>query len=64
MTKKDYITSAKHMAVIRMTSPTDAWCATLDMLCEIFRNDNPRFDEDKYREACYVEPEPTVREVG
>lgn len=53
MTKKDYIYAANVMALRRMTTPTDTWVEIVDMLCGLFATDNPRFDEAKFREACY-----------
>lgn len=55
MSKKDYIAVADMMAQTRMTTPTDQWVRTLEFLIDLFDRDNERFDEEKFREACYAE---------
>lgn len=49
MTKKDYIKAAE--IIIRMKQ-TDFTGAMEDAFVEFFRNDNPRFDEKRFRQAC------------
>ena len=56
MSRKNYIATAKIMAWYRMTMPTDPWCAMVSDFERMFRRDNPNFDSDKFREACWKEP--------
>jgi hypothetical protein len=56
MTKKDYTKAAK------MIRTQMSWGATkkgandtvVQAFTEFFREDNPRFDEDRFRQACKV----------
>jgi len=68
MTKKDYIKAAK--MVKEMRAEAQATSRTIgakqrlyeenvssemeDVFAKFFRNDNPRFDEKRFREACKV----------
>lgn len=55
MSRKDYRAIAKLMAEIRTSTPTDTWVKLMLGLCEIFRQDNPRFDKERFKDACYAE---------
>ena len=59
MTRKDYIAiagairkSAEQVAEHEMEYPI---CEVVNRLCEVLRYDNPRFNADKFRKACYGE---------
>lgn len=56
MSRKDYIVTAKVMADCRMTTVTDEWVAVMHLMIKLFKKDNPRFDEARFREACYQSP--------
>lgn len=53
MTKKDYIRAAKIVSGIK-TGPLAPLCAwqTREAFVVLFAGDNPRFDENKFRDAC------------
>jgi hypothetical protein len=53
MTRKDYEYIADYMARTRTTTATDTWVQLLHILIKICQDDNPRFSEDRFREACY-----------
>ena len=59
MTRKDYRAiagairkSAEQVAEHEMEYPI---CEVVNRLCEVLRYDNPRFDADRFRGACYGE---------
>lgn len=49
MTKKDYEAAAR--IVQRISNAHDVY-AVKDAFAELFRNDNPKFDEARFRRAC------------
>lgn len=57
MTKKDYEKAAKIVRRFRVNTP-DHWIEPLisssmeDGFIELFKNDNPRFDEKRFCAAC------------
>ena len=59
MTRKDYIAIAGAIREVYEAnhSPLSrgAAIAIINNLINIFRNDNPRFNADKFRGACYGE---------
>ena len=66
MTKKDYIKAAKMVSELRMNAQAtsriigakqrlyeeNVSTVVEDVFANFFRNDNPRFDEDRFRKAC------------
>lgn len=56
MSKKEYIRAAEIVRLNRPNGTTKALIETRNLLedsfVEFFRGDNPRFDEDRFREAC------------
>lgn len=49
MTKKDYILAAE---IIRRTTDPSWNASTITAFVEFFRADNPRFDSDRFINAC------------
>jgi len=45
-------TTQHYEALAKVMSKSAGWDELLEMLCLMFKEDNPSFDEDKFREAC------------
>ncbi len=59
MTKKDYIKFANVLKFYVVTMKlSDSIRMIANDLCDIFIEDNPRFDKDKFLEACEIFPKP------
>ena len=66
MTKKDYEKIAKLfkiMPIVEMSSKSGTmvfpWyhaTALIDSFCDMFQEDNPKFDKEKFLKACDFEP--------
>lgn len=58
MTKKDYKAIAGALNLTSMANGADLIVKTslLEMLSLVFKADNPRFDAERFRAACYGEP--------
>jgi hypothetical protein len=56
MTKRNFISAAQLVASGRFSGKYSAKVAKglEDTFVEFFRNDNPRFNEDRFRAACNV----------
>jgi len=52
MTRKDYEAIAKCISETRGLVIPTAYDELARRLAEVFKSDNPRFDVDKFREAC------------
>jgi len=58
MTKKDYIKAAE---IVSKIPPMECGIHSLEVenaFTEFFRDDNPRFDEKRFRAACMAPEEP------
>lgn len=57
MSRKDYEALAEAIRAIRpegkISKADNQWYSTIDALCVVLGRDNPRFDEDRFRAACY-----------
>lgn len=62
MTKKDYVLIADQIRyAIELSRKSNSYNAAFPIIramavdmCEALRQDNPRFDDDKFREACGI----------
>ena len=54
MTKKDYIKAAELVRQDRKSLGEAIGQLTMETFVKFFHNDNPRFDEDRFRQACKV----------
>lgn len=60
MTRKDYIKFARMMHntmpdqydCISSSIMTAQWKETMSAMCELFKEDNPKFNEQKFIDAC------------
>ncbi len=52
MTRKDYVTTASILSAYREQIPSDVFADLVDDFSSMFLNDNHRFDEKKFSEAC------------
>jgi hypothetical protein len=55
MTRKDYVETAKILNQFADNIDSDVFQDLVFEFSEWFASDNPRFDEDKFSEACYKE---------
>ena len=53
MTKKDYIKQAKIISKYTKTDVTFDMYSYVKDLSEVFKEDNPKFDKERFLEACY-----------
>ena len=53
MTKKDYIKQAKIISKYTKTDVTFDMYSYVKDLSEVFKEDNPKFDRERFLEACY-----------
>ena len=53
MTKKDYETFANALFKKKGTVTEEIYVFTVDLLKEVFEQDNPLFQADKFERACY-----------
>jgi hypothetical protein len=51
-THRHYEFFANRLAQRRTTIPTVEWCTALYRWCELFSEDNPRFDEKRFRRVA------------
>ena len=49
MTRKDYIAIAKALSNVEFSTFSKG--RVIDALCDVFQDDNPRFDADRFKEA-------------
>jgi len=49
MTRKDYIAIAKALSNVEFSTFSKG--RVIDALCDVFQDDNPRFDADRFRNA-------------
>ena len=54
MTKKDYIKAVEMVRKDRLTHGEAIGQLTMETFVSFFQNDNPRFDENRFRKACKV----------
>ncbi len=62
MTRKNYRDFADALGTVnhyvlkgKITTPEDAVNLMTDILCDIFKSDNPRFDESKFRDVVGIQ---------
>ncbi|MGH2938308.1 MAG: hypothetical protein ACRDPE_09340 [Solirubrobacterales bacterium] len=60
--KKLYEAVASNLKAIGLTPPDQALVGAV--LAEVFKADNPRFDEDRFREACRPTEEVVAVDAG
>ena len=53
MTKKDYIKHAKIISKYTEEGVTFDMYSYIEDLSDTFKQDNPRFDKERFLEACY-----------
>lgn len=54
MTRKDYVETARILNKYKMSMPEQEFDALTDDFSFFFENDNPRFNSEKFLEACHV----------
>lgn len=52
MTKKTYIRAAELLRDQYCRLPDAQRAVAVELLCALFQDDNPRFDVERFREAC------------
>jgi hypothetical protein len=54
MTRKDYEAFAEAVRVEQWNAEHDTWTVgqVINMMADVFRADNPRFDRDRFVAAC------------
>jgi hypothetical protein len=52
MTRKDYVATAEIIKSYNLQLPEILLENLVDDFCEMFKEDNPRFDKNRFRVAC------------
>ena len=63
MTRKDYIEIGEILRETRPMTPSDKWEALVQRFSDMFEDDNPNFDRERFLDFCFEQEDEEAQET-